>query len=119
MNQHPEIAFSRVKEVTYFVDDHLYAKGPAYYHSFFPAADHDSKIVSGYVHMLACQKAPERVRKYNPDMTFIVLLRNPVHRAWSAYQDARQMGWEKDGVSFSDALSAEDQRRKTWYPPGA
>ncbi len=63
--------------------------------------------------MLACQKAPERVRQYNPDMKFIVLLRNPVHRAWSAYQYARQMGWEKDDVSFADALSAEDQRRKS------
>lgn len=110
MSQHPEIVFSRVKEVTYFVDEDLYAKGPTYFDSFLPRADPDTKIVSGYVHMLACPSAPERVRGYNPDMKFIVLLRDPIHRAWSAYQYARQMGWESADVDFSAAFGAESQR---------
>jgi hypothetical protein len=110
MNQHPEIVFSRVKEVTYFVDDDMYAKGPEYFHSFFPRGDPDSKIVSGYVHMLACPKSRDRVRDYNPNMKFIVLLRHPVYRAWSAYMYARQMGWEKDEVRFSEAFLAQEQR---------
>ena len=116
MMQHPEIVFSQVKEITYFVDDDLYAKGQEYYHSFFPAVDSDSFIVSSYVHMLASQNAPERVYDYNPDMKLIVLLREPVERAWSAYQYARQMGWEDRGVSFIDALRHEDQRLKSSDP---
>lgn len=110
IDQHPEISVSQVKEVAYFVDEDLYGKGVTYFHSFFADTQPGAKIASGYVHMLACPHAPERVRQYNPEMKFIVLLRHPVQRAWSAYQYAIQMGWESGDLSFLQALDMEGER---------
>ena len=85
IRQHPDIYFSDVKEVTYFVEDALYSKGEDYYHSFFTKIENEKIIASSYVHMLPCKKCPGRVKEYNPDMKFIVMLREPVSRAYSAY----------------------------------
>lgn len=45
-----------------------------------------------------------RVLRYNPDMRFILLFRDPVERAWSHWKMNRANGWET--LSFSDAIRA-------------
>ncbi len=49
-----------------------------------------------------------RAAELNPDIRAIALLRNPVERAWSHYQERRHMGVEP--LSFSEALEAEPDR---------
>lgn len=48
------------------------------------------------------------VRKVAPDVRAIMLVRDPVRRAWSHYQERVQNGVES--LSFTDALAAEDDR---------
>ena len=51
---------------------------------------------------------PERVAATIPDVRLIVLLRNPVERAYSHYQHMRKRQAEK--LSFEEAIEAEPQR---------
>ncbi len=111
--QHPEVYFSEVKEVTYFVFDNLYARGEKYYHSFFSGYKNQKTVGSAYVHMLPCEKSIDRVFHYNPRMKFIVMLREPVSRAVSAYEYAIKNGWEDENNSFRKALDLEPSRLKS------
>jgi hypothetical protein len=110
IKQHNDIYFSDVKEITYFVEDDQYKKGEEYYHSFFTKVDSEKIIASAYVHMLPSKKAPKRVKEYNSDMKFIVMLRNPVDRAYSAYNYAIKNGWEDANNSFEDTIALEKER---------
>lgn len=110
----PGIGFSRVKEVTYFVDPECYARGEAYYHGFFPAEPADALWASSYVHLLSCPEAPARVRDYNPRMRLVAILRDPVDRAWSAFNYARRNAWEPE-ADFARALALEPERRSGTY----
>ncbi len=112
IQQHSAIYFSDVKEVTYFVEDELYKKGEAYYHSFFSKIKDEKIVASAYVHMLPCKKAIQRVKKYNQDMKFIVMVREPVSRAYSAYNYAIKNGWEDKENSFEDSFLLEPDRIK-------
>lgn len=51
---------------------------------------------------------PARIARDLPDVRVLVLLRDPVSRAFSAYKHESARGFEK--LSFEDALAAEDDR---------
>jgi len=116
LKQHPSIYFSEVKEVNYFAIDEFYKRGVKYYHSFFPNHKKQEIIASAYVHMLPNPKCAERVKEYNPDMKFIVMLRDPIKRAISAYKYAIQNHWEKEDVSFTKAFELESERLNSENP---
>jgi len=52
--------------------------------------------------------APKRISKFLPHMKLIVLLRNPVDRAYSHYQMEKSLGYEE--LTFEEAISAENDR---------
>jgi len=110
MRQHPAIHFSKVKEVTFFVKDQYYSKGEDYYHSFFDLKSKAPIKASAYVHMLPCAKCPARVKAYNKDMKFIVLLREPWERAYSSFRYAIKNGWEKEAIDLADSVRFEKMR---------
>jgi hypothetical protein len=116
LNQHPDIYFSEVKEVIYFANDEHYKRGEKYYHSFFPKYKGQKVIASSYVHMLPNPKCPERVKTYNPNMKFIVMLRDPIKRATSAYNYAIKNNWEDQNNSFKDAFNKEKERLSSNAP---
>lgn len=111
IKQHPDVYFSEIKEITYFVVDKYYRKGIDYFHSFFSKYNNEKIIASSYVHMLPSVDAPDRVFAYNKNMKFIIMLRDPVSRAYSAYNYAKQNGWENDDISFIDSLDYESIRK--------
>ena len=66
LKQHPDVAFSAVKELTWFVDDTSYARGPDEFHQYF-AEDADSSVVAtSYVHMLSSGEAASRAHGLQP-----------------------------------------------------
>lgn len=105
MSQHPEVYFSEVKEVTYFVDNEQFAKGLDWYHSFFNKHKQESVIATSYVHMLVDQDAPVRLKEYNPDAKIIICLREPLARANSAFHYAVKNGWESEGSSLREVFN--------------
>ncbi len=116
LNQHPDIYFSEVKEVIYFSNDEHYKRGEKYYHSFFPKLKGQKVIASSYVHMLPNPKCPQRVKEYNPEMKFIVMLRDPMKRATSAYNYAIKNNWENQNNSLVDAFNKEPERLAAGSP---
>ena len=91
-------ASSIVKEIHYF-DYHYRAKSVDWYRAHFPYIQNKARATLEY---LADKRGPERVHKVLESPRFIVLLRNPVERAYSHYRMRVRNGWEDR--SFSKAV---------------
>jgi hypothetical protein len=111
--EHPAILPARRKEVHFF--NRNFAHGTQWYWAQFPAwIEHrdrwGKRTLTGestpaYVfHPLAAQ----RVRQTLPDVKLIVLLRNPVDRAFSHYRHGLREGYES--LPFGEALALESAR---------
>jgi len=89
--RHPQIIGPSNKELNFFWQDRYYEKGVAWYAQQFPIltpdADSTARITfEATPHYLHSQEAPARIWRYNPKMRLIVLLREPLRRAWSQFQ---------------------------------
>lgn len=85
--QHPQIFRSYEKEIYYF-ESMNYQKGNTWYHHHFPLPHHLKRNMIGFEatpEYLYYPAVAERICAYNPQMKFIVLLRDPVERAFSAW----------------------------------
>jgi len=103
---HPRVV-ARVKEVHYF--DVKYGASERWYRANFPLRRGDRMTGEASPYMLFHPLVPERVARDLPPTTrFIVLLRDPVQRAISAYWFNRQMNWDKK--SFRVAMETEVER---------
>ena len=58
--------------------------------------------------------APYRIWKYNPKMKWIITLRNPVDRAFSAWNMETKRG--KEQLSFAEAIEREPERCREALP---
>lgn len=87
MTDDPAIGLSDVKEVHFFDDESIDWSAPdcARYHAHFapeaPAIRGEATPIYLY-----WPKALERIAAYNPAMKLIVMLRDPVQRAWSHWK---------------------------------
>ena len=115
LSEHPQVFVPEVKEIQYFVDDCFYDQGPEYLSAFYSKVTSDQVKGLAYVHMLPFADCPKRVADFNPKMKLIVMLRDPVKRAFSAYNFAMKNGWEDPKVSFSESLTLEAARLKGNY----
>lgn len=114
--QHPEVYPSYPKEIHYF--SNYYQKGINWYRSHFPLEQQRSKVeheaggkfVTGEAtpYYLAHPHAPRRASLAVPQARLIVLLRDPVKRAYSHYFHEVSMGVET--LSFEDAILKEEER---------
>lgn len=109
LTQHPRVARAKRKELHFF--DREYHRGIGWYRSQFPWwLRFRRNVITGEAtpYYLFHPEVPARVRATLPDARFIVLLRNPVDRAFSHYQTARRREYET--LSFEDAIDAEPGR---------
>lgn len=85
---HPNIIPAKVKELNFFNNDYNYQKGNNWYRDQFtkyinPFKKHLSfEATPSYLYV---PYVPERIYKYNPDIKLIIILRDPVKRAYSAW----------------------------------
>lgn len=104
------------KGIHYF--DQHFARGEAWYRSYLPtravrrrqAARVGGPVLVGEAspYYLFHPAAAARAHALLPDVKLIVLLRDPVVRAFSHWKERRREGVE--ALSFEDALAAEDER---------
>ena len=108
LTRHPHILPASQKEVHFF--DFNYSKGLDWYRSQFPKMPSKQGFLTGEAspYYLFHPLTPERVRLHFPEVKLIVLLRNPVARAWSQYHHEVRLGFEN--LSFEEALAAENKR---------
>src|SRR5690606_23224629 len=103
--QHPGVARAKKKEVHYF--DLNYHRGLTWYQKQFERRRAKLNFEASPYYIFH-PKAPERVAAALPDAKIIVILRDPVARAYSHYWHERRLGHET--LSFADAIEAEAER---------
>jgi hypothetical protein len=83
----PDLSLSRVKEVHFFDDETQDWARPDYgaYHANFAAFDGRPRGEATPIYLYWPQSL-ERMAAYNPAMKLIVMLRDPVERAWSHWK---------------------------------
>lgn len=104
LRRHPQIAMAGVKE-THFFDNEVDIdwRSPEYRLLHQQYENRVSNIL-GEATPITFYWTPAhyRILRYNPDMRFILLFRDPVERAWSHWKMAAAAG--RDPLSFSDAI---------------
>ncbi|HEY0485248.1 MAG TPA: sulfotransferase domain-containing protein [Mycobacteriales bacterium] len=105
--QHPGVAPAVLhKGVHYF--DVNYHQGMAWYAGHFPSVRRVAITGESSPYYMFHPLAPERIAADLPDVRLVVLLRDPVERAYSAYTHERARGFERE--TFARALALEPVR---------
>lgn len=103
---HPQVQPATGKELQYFS---MHAgRGDRWYRGHFPAADGELRTFEASPYYLFHPAVPARVASALPEARFVVLLRDPVERAYSHYLHSRSLGVEP--LAFGAALDAEADR---------
>jgi hypothetical protein len=117
LRQHPQISMPETRKELHFFDrDEYFAGKPDYkkYHAHFrPDAD-DRAIGEATPIYMYWNTAPSRIWSYNPGMKWILVLRNPVERAFSAWNMETKRGAES--LSFPEAVEQEEARCREALP---
>lgn len=101
LSDDPNLSLSRVKEVHFFDDETVDWQDPDYgpYHAQFDwtAPGLKGEATPIYIYW---PHSLERIAAYNPDMRLIVMLRDPVERAWSHWRMETSRGVETHPFSW-------------------
>ncbi len=117
LRQHPQICMpADKKEVHFFDREEEFEKEPNYrrYHAFFRPRKDQTAIGEATPIYMYWNPAPTRIRDYNPEMKWIVILRDPAERAFSAWNMERQRG--RENLSFEHAIEQETERCREAFP---
>ena len=123
LSKHPRIFIPQGKECHYFscTLGKFAGPGPQYannvihtleeYQGLFKKAKSDQlcgDISPDYLYYYQ-NAVPKILEEKNAQIPIIIVLRNPIDRAYSSYLNHVRGGWEK--LSFEDALNVEEERR--------
>lgn len=113
IGEHPDMVTHDRLEFTFFVNDKEYEQGYEewYRNDFDTAIGADKRVLIKNVGIIFWEEAMVRLSKHNPDVKVILLLRNPVDRAYSAYWYGRNKAVETL-PTFEEALAASPTRFK-------
>jgi hypothetical protein len=117
LRRHPEICMPANKELHFFDDEELWrAQPPSYaaYRAAFPVEPSHRLLGDATPIYMYWEPALPRIRDYNAAMKLILILRNPITRAYSHWNHERQAG--RESLSFRDALLAEPSRAEQARP---
>ena len=118
LNEHLEVEMSSQKEPDYFSDDALQEQGLYYgknridtldkYNNLF--VNHQAKLRGeGSVSYFFYDDVPNKIKKYNPDSKIIIMLRNPIDRAFSHYLMDYRLGLVSE--SFEDIVKKKSNHK--------
>jgi len=128
LNEHPDVCLAE-KEVNFFNTQAAfpnekpqnYQKGLQWYKKQFQHCNKNSIIGEYSVDYFADEHAPKRIAEQFPDINFIIILRNPIDRAYSHYQyrkaKGRDFGASKRAQekSFVEFLKTEKRFREVGF----
>jgi hypothetical protein len=115
--QHPQISIPTKKELHFFDKERLWQAGPPdyeAYHALFPAESPSRLKGEATPIYMYWHPALMRIRAYNPKIKLIMILRNPITRAYSHWNRERSVGRER--LAFREALLAEPARASEALP---
>lgn len=124
MRAHPEVWLYPHADINYFVEEELlstsWLEGPVdgraweeshdgeSYAALFRDAPSGAAIGHKGADLLFWRPAHERIARFLPDARFLVVLRDPVARAWSQYWN--EVGKGREWLDFEEALEREEER---------
>lgn len=91
--QHPMLLAPEVKELDFFSREENYGKGLSFYLDQFPLKpweDRGQRTFEASPSYLDPPEVPARIKAMFPDMRIVIILRDPVKRAYSAWNMYRQ-----------------------------
>jgi predicted GIY-YIG superfamily endonuclease len=111
LKKHPQIALPDRQEMHFFDDEEVFSQQPVDYellHQHFRTVA--KSAVSGEVtpSYLYWKPAMERIANYNPLIKLVILLRNPIDRAFAHWNMQRFK--DREPLDFLDALKEEPRR---------
>jgi hypothetical protein len=108
ISAHPDVRPSSTKEIHFF--DHNYHRGERWYRSFFSLRAPGTVSFEATPSYLVNPMASKRARSLVPDTKIVVILRDPVDRAWSHYRFRRARGIEPRAFEevIQDELAADE-----------
>lgn len=106
LGAHDDVFVSARKELHFF--DWHWNRGVDWYRSQFRGAKSGSMAGEATVSYVVYRETMERLAATCPDVRLLMVLRNPVDRAYSHYWYNRMLGYEP--LSFREALAAEAGR---------
>lgn len=117
LRQHPQICMPETRKELHFFDRELelnsrldYAK----YHSNFRPQPQHRAIGEATPSYMYWNTAPYRIWQYNPDMKWILVLRNPIERAFSHWNMEKTRG--NESLRFAEAIDREVERAREALP---
>jgi hypothetical protein len=114
LRQHPEICMPTSRKELHFFDREDENRDYKEYHANFKPKPQHRVIGEASPIYIYWETAPYRIWKYNPQMKWILALRNPVERAFSAWNMETKRG--KDKLTFADAIEREPERCREALP---
>jgi hypothetical protein len=118
LKKHPQIALPDRQEMHFFDDEEIFARVPVDYellHRHFPSHIRSTSIAGEVTpSYLYWPRAMERIHAYNPRIKLVIVLRNPIDRAFAHWNMQRFKN--REALDFLDALK-EERRRIAELPP--
>ena len=110
LNKHPQIALPDRQELHFFDDEEIFSRPVDYemlHRHFRPVRRGDAagEVTPSYLYW---QPAMERIDAYNPQLKLVILLRNPIDRAFAHWNMQRFKN--REPLDFLDALKEEPRR---------
>lgn len=124
LNEHPEVYIPKIKECRFFsqLPKNFKGLGAEFFtnegitnpQEYFDLFKHKEKYLCGDIsndYLYYYDRTIENIKKYlSVNVKIVIILRNPVERAYSNYMHHVRDGWEN--LSFEKALEAEKDRIK-------
>ena len=110
LSRHPDICMGDQQEIHFFDNDAMFVAEPNYaeLHKHYPPVAPSTiagDCTPSYVYH---EPAMQRIWNYNPKIKLLILLRNPVERAFAHWNMQRYKGIEP--LDFFDAIREEETR---------
>lgn len=110
LSQHPAIRMSALKETHYYNYHILRGRNLSWYRSFFPLKIKARNTLTGEAspYYLFDPDVPARIKRDLPNIKLIALFRNPIDRAYSAYNMNKRQARRPDFPTFEEAIANFD-----------
>ncbi len=125
LSQHPEIFMSPLKETDFFSREDIAEQNLYYplspvdsivkYLELYRKAAGEKVLGESSPSYLYYPEVPRRIFRFNPEGKIVIIIRNPVHRAWSHYLMDKRLGfisWDLDEVI---AGGEKDRENRLFY----
>ena len=117
LSQHRQIYMPDLKEPHFFSEWHPPTPAPenlGEYLSLFAGVSKEVQVGEASTSYLCSLVAPQAIKQFRPDAKIVIVLRNPVDRAYSQYWN--HVRDRVEPLSFEEALKAEPERMaRGWW----